>query len=115
MIASSFHSASQMAAHCMRQQIGYGLGALAVTALRIVDLNPLAAGVAANFFVVREMNMLKGLPLIAKVMVTGGMITSAYLSVSKFDPHQQVICFVALLVLDVTLIIPRNVWNELKA
>lgn len=114
MIASCFQKPSQMAAYCMRQQMGYGLGALAVTALRIADLNPLAGGIAANFFVLREIFMVKRLPFIAQVLLTGGMITSAYLSVSQLHPHQQAISFVALLVLDMSLIGARDVWKELK-
>lgn len=111
---SAVQTPSQFAAECMRLQIGFSLAA-AITMLKIVNLNPLAFGIAANYLVLNEVPAIRALPITAQIILTGGMACCAYILVSKLTLKLQAISYIALLVFDVEMIGPKNAWRELTS
>lgn len=105
----------ERAAIGMRSQVGFACLALLATTLRIANLEPLAAGFAANCSGRKELKFLNGLPQVIQMAAIGGVACVIYGLMTNLSLKSQAISFGILLALDIVVIKPENVWKELKA
>lgn len=98
----------------LKTQVGFSVLAFSATALKIVDLKPLAVGVAANCLAINEFSIVHKLPEVLQIISLGGFCYTVYALTSPFDSKVQTAFFAALLMYSIAAVHPKNVWKELK-